>query len=1196
MNQRTIKSMSQGTFKSLLAAAFIGTVALALAASSLFGQAFYGSVVGNVTDQSSAVLRGATVTLINQGTQERRQAKSDDNGSYQFLNLVPATYRVEVELSGFRRAAVPAVEVTVSGAIRADVRMQLGEVTQSMEVSAAAPLLQTENANLGQTVNNRSVQELPVNGRNLLNLVALVPGVVPQGSTEGNALTGKNVFAAGNYQIGGGAANQNATYFDGVPANAAVGNLTVLVPSPDVTSEFRVQTNSNSAEFGRYAGGVINMTSRSGTNEFHGSVYEYLRNRALNANSFFANKNNTGKAAFTQNQFGATAGGPVKKDKMFFFAGYEGYRQRQGFNFLASVPLPAMYGGDFTGWKNSAGSVIPIYDPLTQCGRGNNTACATGQTIQRNTFPGNVIPASRINPVSRKLVAFPILAAPSIPGQANTAIGNYAKNVASGGDNDQVTGRVDHNISDKLRLFGRYTRWNSTNTPVDLFNNGIYAGQSYSPETFVTNNAVAGVTWVPSQSMVFDLRASYGRWNYLRRANTGINMEKSFGFPAYMDQQLPLLRGIAGETAVPSLFIGNYTALAGMPSYNAGHLFSISNDYVLLPTLSWVKGRHTFKFGADFRNMQNNYYQESPGGEFRFTNNFTAQSGLNPGASGNGLASMLLGYGSSGTVAAFALPWQTLGYQAYFAQDTWQVTSKLTVNAGIRWEFPGSYKERYDRAASFNPDQINPVLAQLGIRVNGQPIKGALNFVNTPEHPGRGLKRQPNNLIAPRLGLAYRVNDKTVVRAGGGIYYLPANVVFDEGPYGNALNRYNNSWLTTLDGSVSPLHSIDNPFPNGFISSLGNNLGQAQRLTIGGAPPAQLQRTPYPYAGQWNLTIQRQAWQGIAVEAAYAGSRGVHLPRGAWQRNALPSQYLSLGTSLNDQVPNPFFGLVTVGNLSQPSVARQQLLLPFPQYTGVNELGAYLGNSSYHSLQVKVEKRFPEGGTVLAAYTFSKNIGDVESLTSWLDTGVGGSSLQDPNNLRNEKALSGFDSRRRLTLSYVLDLPIGKGKRFLNGGPRIAQKLVSNWSMSGTSTFQDGFPLALTATGVATGSGLGLRPNVVPNCDPRVSGSAQSKLEGWFNRNCFTVPQAFSFGNEARTNSRLRGHGIANYNVSLAKSTEITERFKLEFRAEIFNLFNRVQFAQPNLTITTAANPTTGFTTAQLNQPRLIQLGMRLRF
>ncbi len=1190
--------MNREKLKRLMNGACVLVGALALAASSLVGQAFYGSVVGNVTDPSSAALRGATVTLINNGTQERRQGQSDANGAYQFLNLVPATYRVEVELSGFKRTAVPSVEVTVSGTIRADVVMQLGDVTQSVEVSAAAPLLQTENANLSQTVNTRSVQELPVSGRNLLNLVALVPGVVPQGSTEGNALTGKNVFAAGNYQIGGGIANQSATYFDGVPANAGVGNLTVLVPSPDVVSEFRVQTSSNSAEFGRYAGGVVNIASKSGTNQYHGAVYEYVRNRALNANNFFSNANNTGKPAYTQNQFGGTFGGPVKKDKIFFFAGYEGYRQRQGANFLASVPLPAMYGGDFTGWKNAAGAVVPIYDPLTQCGKYSNSACATGAAVQRQQFPNNTIPASRINPVAKKMLAFPIFANPNQLGQANTAIANYTKNAVSGGDNDQVTGRFDWNYTDKLRLFGRYTRWNSANTPFDPFGNGIYGGDPYSPETFVTGNAVAGATWLPTPSIVVDVRASYGRWNYLRvQPFTGINMEKTFGLPSYFDRELPRLRGIANETSVPSYSIGNYTNLPGQPGYNNAKIFAVDNDYVLLPSVSWVRGRHTFKFGADIRNMQNNYYQTTAGGNFAFTNNFTAQNGVSPGASGSGLASMLLGYGNSGSVAAFALPWQSLSYQGYYAQDTWQVSNKLTVTAGLRWEIPGVYTERYDRGASFNPSMINPVLDQLGIKVNGQPIKGALQFVNTPQHPFKSLRKEEYGLFAPRLGLSYRLDDKTVIRAGGGIYFLPTNLQFNEGPYGNVMNQFTNQWLTTLDASVTPLHTLDNPFPNGFIPSLGNlPRDQAQKLIIGFNPSAQLAATPRAYNEQWNLTLQRQAWQGIAVETAYAGSHGVHLPRGGWQRNALPSQYLSLGNSLNDQVANPFFGLVSVGNLSQPTVARQQLLLPFPQYTGVNEQGAYLGNSTYHSLQMKVEKRFSEGGTVLAAYTFSKMLGDVESLTSWLDAGVGGTSLQDPNNLRNEKALSGFDSRRRLTVAYALDIPIGKGKRFLNGGPAIAQKFTSGWTMSGTSTFQDGFPLAMSATGVATGSGLGIRPNVVNGCEPKVSGTAQSKLGGWFNKACYVVPPAFSFGNLARTDSRIRGHGIANYNLSLAKRTEITERFKLEFRAEFFNIFNRVQFSMPDRTVTTAANPTTGFITTQLNQPRSAQLSLRLNF
>jgi len=1171
-------------------------IALSLSTTSLFGQAFYGSIVGAVTDQSSAALRGASVTLTNTGTQEKRQTTTGGDGGFQFVELVPGTYRIDVEQTGFKRATREQVEVTVSSAVRADISMQIGDVTQTVEVQATAPLLQTENASLSQVVNNRSVEELPVNGRNILNLATLVPGVVPQGTTDGNALTGKNVFAAGNYQIGGGIANQSATYYDGVPANAGVGNLTVMVPSPDAISEFRVQTNSNSAEFGRYSGGVINVTSKSGTNEFHGSAYEFFRNKVLNANGFFANANGTGKPPFTQNQYGLTGGGPIKKDKIFFFAAWEGYDSRQGATFLATVPLPAMYGGDFSGYKNASGAVIPIYDPLTQCGQYSNPACGTG-TVQRTPFTGNIIPPSRINPVAAKMLAFPIFAQPNLPGQPFTAIQNYGKNAASGGNNDQVNGRFDYTVTDKIRIFARYSRWASSNTPFIPFNNGIYGGDPYSPETYVTTEGVAGVTYLITPSIVLDVRASYGRWNYLRvQPFTGISMASTFGLPAYMDQQLPIIHGGPG-TSVPSYSIGNYTPLPGQPGYNNALITSIDNDYVLTPSLSWVKGRHTFKFGADFRDLQNNYYQATGGGTFNFDNLSTSQNALSPGASGNGLASMLLGYGASGSELSFALPWQSLNYQGYFAQDTWQATTKLTLTYGVRWEIPGVYKERYNRAASFNPYEVNSALSSAGITLNGQPVLGAMDFIGTPQHPQKGLKTEHFDLFAPRLGVAYRLNDKTVVRAGAGIYYLPANLQFNEGPYGNALNQYTNQWLASLNGEVTPLNPISNPFPNGFVPSLGNlPHAQAQLLEIGNAPAAQLATTPYPYNEQWNLTLQRQFWGGFAVEAAYAGSHGVHLPRGSWQADALPTKYLSMGSALNTLVPNPFFGLVTTGTLSQSTVKEGQLLLPFPQYTGVSESGGYLGNSTYHALQVKVEKRFNQGGTVLAAYTFSKLIGDVGSLTTWLDSGVGlaSNTPQDPNNLRAEKALAGFDSRQRLTFNYAVDLPIGANQRFLHGGNSVVQKFSSGWSVSGSGTFQDGFPLALTASPNVTGFNLGLRPNVVPGCNPVKSGSSQSRLTGWFNTACFTVPTAYTLGNESQTDPVLRGPGIASYNFALLKRTPITERFKLEFRAEVFNLFNRVQFGQPNTGITTAANPTTGYITTQINQPRLIQLALRL--
>ncbi len=1179
----------------LVAVCFIALV-VSITNAPVFGQAFYGSVVGTVTDQSGAALRDSNVTLTNTGTDERHQTKTGADGGYQFLNLIPGNYKVDVEQTGFKRATREQVEVTVAGVVRADIAMQIGDVTQSVEVQATAPLLQTENANLSQVVNNRSVEELPVNGRNILNLAALVPGVVPQGTTDGNALTGKNVFAAGNYQIGGGIANQSATYFDGVPANAGVGNLTVMVPSPDAISEFRVQTNSNSAEFGRYAGGVINVTSKSGTNEFHGSAYEFFRNRVLNANTFFGNATGTGKPAFTQNQYGVTGGGPVKKDKIFFFAAWEGYDSRQGATFLATVPLPAMYGGDFTGYKNSSGAIIPIYDPLTQCGQYSNAACGTS-TVQRTQFPGNIIPASRINPVSAKILAFPMFQPPNQPGQLFTQNINYSKNAASGGNNDQVNGRFDYTVSEKLRVFGRFSRWASSNTPFIPFNNGIYGGDPYSPETYVTTEGVAGATYLIGPTTVLDVRASYGRWYYLRlQPFTGVNLNSTFGFPTYMDQQLPIIHGGPG-TSIPSFSFGNYTALAGQPGFNNSLIYAIDDDYVFTPTLSKIIGRHTLKFGADFRDLQNDYYQAPGGGTFSFDNLITSQNALSPGASGNGLASALLGYGSSGNALSFGLPWQSLNYQGYFAQDTWQATSKLTVTYGVRWEIPGVYKERYNRAASFDPHEVNSALSSAGITLNGQPVLGALDFINTSQHPEIGLKTEHFKLFAPRLGIAYRMNDKTVVRAGAGIYYLPANLQFNEGPYGNALNQFTNPWLSTINGEVTPLNPISNPFPNGFVPSLGNlPHTQAQLLEIGNAPAAQLNTTPYPYNEQWNFTLQRQLWGGVAVEAAYAGSHGVHLPRGSWQADALPTQYLSMGSALNNLVPNPFFGLVQTGTLSQTTVKQGQLLLPFPEYTGVSESGGYLGNASYHSLQMKVEKRFTQGGTVLAAYTFSKLIADVGSLTTWLDSGVGlaSNTPQDPNNLKAEKSLAGFDSRQRLTIAYALDLPVGTGQKYLNGGNPFVQKMTSGWTVSGGTTFQDGFPLALTASPNVTGFNLGLRPNVVPGCNPVLSGSAQSRLNGWFNVSCFTVPSAYTLGNESQTDPVLRGPGIANYNFALFKKTPITERFKLEFRAEVFNLFNRVQFGFPNTTVTTAANPTTGYITTQLNQPRLIQLALKL--
>ena len=530
------------------------TALVAIENMPLFGQAFYGSVVGTITDQSGAALRGANISLTNAGTGERHQEQSGAGGDYQFLNLVPGMYRVDVEQTGFKKATREDVEVTVSGAVRADISMQLGDVTQSVEVQATAPLLQTENASLSQVVNTRSVEELPVNGRNIMNLAALAPGVVPQGTTSGDAVTGKNIFAAGNYQIGGGLANQGATYYDGVPANSALGNLVNMVPSPDAISEFRVQTNSNSAEYGRYSGGVINITSKSGSNAYHGAAYEYFRNTDLNANLFFSNSTGQGKAPFHQNQYGLDGGGPIKKNKMFFFVAWEAYASRQGSSYIGTVPLPAMYNGDFSGYKNAAGAVIPIYDPATQCGTTGNSSCPGGVAaasysagVARQPFPGNIIPASRFNPVAVSILKFPLMAQPDTPGVPNTAANNYSTTCGIGGNNNQENSRFDDTVTDKLRIFARYSRWSSLNHACTPMNNGVDANDPYSPELFTTQESVLGATYLISPNLVLDIRASYVRFPYDRlESYPNLSLSKTFGFPAYMDQQIPIIHGGPG--------------------------------------------------------------------------------------------------------------------------------------------------------------------------------------------------------------------------------------------------------------------------------------------------------------------------------------------------------------------------------------------------------------------------------------------------------------------------------------------------------------------------------------------------------------------------------------------------------------------------------------------------------------------------
>jgi hypothetical protein len=729
-----------------------------------------------------------------------------------------------------------------------------------------------------------------------------------------------------------------------------------------------------------------------------------MRNRVLNAGMFFDNATGAGKPPFVQNQFGGNLTGPVRKDKLFFSFGYEGLRLGEYKLFLNTVPTAAMLSGDFSNYRNGGGAVIPIYDPLTQCGKYSNPACGTS-AIQRTPFNGNIIPVSRINPIATAFAKFPNWGLPNTPGQAFTQNFNFAKNIRTGGDTDQVSWRGDYNLSDKQRILARYTRWKVANLPVDPYNNGEYPGDPFSAEQFITNQAVLADTYLLNPTTILDIRASFMRWSYTRAlGNLGIDVNKTFGLPTYYNTVVPALRGVPNAIGAPQVTASGYTSYG-----NGGYILGTDNDYTFTPTISKTMGRHTVKAGADLRLMQDQYFQVNAGGTLTFDNLFTSQNALSPGASGNAAATFLLGYPTGGQMGITVLPLASMRYQGYFINDTFQASKKLTVNAGLRWEIPGVYLARYGNLATFNPTEVNPVLK--GIQVNGSAVLGVFDLVNTPQHPEAGLRPERFHLLAPRFGLAYRLDDKTVIRAGGGVYFPPANASFFESPINGSQNTLFTPVLGSIDSNVTPLPGVlANPYPNGFLPAPGR-LPNYQQLLLGVAPTTELEHESQSTIFQWNLTVQRQMPGNTAIEGAYAGARGVHLQQSNHQLNALPTQYLSMGSQLQQQVPNPFHGQVNYGLLAQPTVQRGQLLLPFPEYTSVHNRGAYFGVSSYHAAQVKAEKRFGSGGTVLAAYTFSKILSNVETIDFFLESALTNASsptptVQDWGNFSHEKALS----------------------------------------------------------------------------------------------------------------------------------------------------------------------------------------------
>ena len=1206
---------------------FLATVVvLALTATAGWGQNVYGTLAGTVTDSSGAAISDATVTLTNLDKGEKHTIATDSNGNYTFVNILPGRYKVEGEKTGFKKFVREPIIVQIESGLRVDIALQIGAQSETVEVTSETPFLQSETQSLGQVVEQRSVTELPLNGRNPLALVALVPGVVPQGQpSAGNSSTsnpvGANPFALGDFQVGGGMSGQSQILIDGVPTNGAYLNVVTVIPTQDAIEEFKVQTNNLGPEYGRFAGGVINLSTKSGTNAFHGSAYEFIRNKVLNANDFFANEAGSKRPPFTQNQFGANVGGPVFKDKLFFFSSYEGFRQRKGSLLTTWVPTAAERTGDFSavGSSNTT-SVLPIYDPTTSTGCG-----AASATVCRTQFPGNIIPQNRIDPTAQALLKF--FPAPNQTGNPN---GNFVTSYSAGGNVDQYNERIDYNLSSKQRIFGRYTQSHILSLPDAPF--GQICTDRCTEDTKAKQISLGDTIAISSRTIV-DLHVGYTRYIYLRTPlSQGIDLSQ---FGANWAALAPEMT----YTHIPQVCVsegsGDNHWGGGWCAQGTGSGIGAWDDtWSFNPMVSHIMGKHNLKAGFEFRILRNNYYQSNnPAGLLQFNAKMTAANpvnGSNPnaginGSTGNGFASFLLGYGDSGSFVEPARTADQNLYKAIYFGDTYQLTRKVTLNLGVRVDLQGDWTERFNRIVALNTNEASPLLAldpALASTVNpatGQTfanLKGGYDLVASARHGDRSAFPAWNH-VSPRLGLSYQFDRNTVIRTGYGMFFLPVDVRWNDAPHNLFINSFSTSFQTVKTDGVTPLNTLSNPEPLGITPPFGRN--QALIDVQGNGNEAALPNNKAPYVQQWNFDIQRQLPGNMLVDVAYAGSKGTHLPMHDQTLDQMPDQFLPTGTVgnaaalqqiafLTKIVPNPFAGNCTgctgplqSGNMgTQNTVKQGQLLLPFPQFDNVSMAEPDNRDSIYHSMQLKVEKRFAAGAQILASYTVSKLIDNTNSEINWLEASPVSWNDANANNLRSLRSLDTFDVPQRLVLASVLDLPFGKGKKFANNLSGVANKLVGGWGIDTIITFQKGFPIiiggcpgALSNSGIPN-AGCGRPDRTGPSS--LTSGPLSQRLAHWFDTSVFVKSNDYSYGTDSRTEPNIRTDGQKNFDFAVFKNTKFgpDERLGAEFRAEFFNGFNHPQFNPPNSGC--CGGTSFGQITAQYNLPRLIQFALRITF
>ena len=1149
---------------------------LFLLAASLSAQTYTASVRGAITDSTKAAVPSATVTATDVERNVPYSTRADSGGRYVLPTLPPGTYTLTIEAPGFARHTQPAFPLAIQQQATIDVELSIGGVATSVDVTAAAPLLNTTGAMLGQVVENRFILNVPLVARNPLALVNLAPGLVPAENSAGGS-TGINFVANGVR------ANTSDVLLDGMNLTGIDqnGGITEVkyTPSVDLIAEIKIQTNFYSAEFGNSGGALVNMVSKSGTNQLHGVIYEFHRNAALNANSFFSNRAGQNLPDFKRNVFGGAVGGPVLmprlyngRNKTFFFFLYEGDRQARPTTTTTSVPTPQQIAGDFSDTRRPNGQIYPIYNPL-------GLYTAANGSVLRTVFPNNMIPASMQSKVAKNILSY--YPKPTSDGVLYTHANNFFAQGVSESDGDHMDVKIDQNLGDKQRFSSRYgVNWTSSTAPNLIGNIADRASVSHGRR----QNFVFDYTRVQSPTTIITTR-----FGIVRRATftDPISTVAGFdpttlGFPSYILD--------SGRRSFPDIGPSGYLSLGGS---SFGQTYAWETEGILSGSVTKITHAHTVKMGSELRQIYENFYQHGyPNGNFNFGRGQTSENPLVSNANqGDAIASMLLSYGSGGQ---YGFEWpsaMTSKYFGVYTQDDWRVSRKLTLNLGIRYDFEVPRRERFNRLNWFDFDAPSPLQG----KVPGFPdLKGRMMFAdeNTPS----AFNGDYNN-IQPRIGFAYALGSKMSIRSGYGIFYVASRHT-TSGEVGSAFRvRPPVQWSN--DGGFTQFATLENPYPVGYtpLPTRGDPLAY-----IGLGFNAYVRDQINPQYQQWNFSIQRELpGQGV-LEVNYTGSKGTHLYFGSSgdtldNRNKLDPVYWGIGrAALNAQVPNPFYGIITVPTsiLSQPTVPLNRLYRAYPQYAGSIGVPATptIANSSYNAVQFKYEKRFSKGLGVIAHYTISKMISDSDVNNSEVNYVGGVTGIQDWQHLRLERSLSVSDVPQRAVFTFSYELPVGRGRMFGTKMNRLLDGALGGWEVSGILTFASGYPIIPALDSPTLWEGT-QRPNYIG--DPSTSGSPSERIDAYFNPAAFSRPAPDTYGTAPRTLPNYRTFGIRNGDTTLMKNFAIREQKSVQLRMEAYNLTNTPSFGRPNSTF---GNSTFGIISgyAPGRGPREMQVGVKFYY